>query len=184
MLSDQDIKRVLDRREIMVSGAPYIGPASVDFHLDNKCKVLKMDAEGILMCDGTNDDKFENLDDWNDLIVYPDEFYILSTKEKITLDNNHAGFVYGRSSLARIGLNIHMAGFVDPGFSGNITLEVTNFTRLPIKLNHGMRIGQMVFIRTDSPCLVPYSRKADAKYQGQSGPTLSKIQKDYGNKAC
>ena len=110
--------------------------------------------------------------------ILPGEFYILSSVEKFKLGRSIAGFVHGRSSLARNGLNIHMAGFVDPGFEGNITLEVTNFTKRPIKLQKHMRVGQMVFMKTGMPVQTSYAEKKDSKYNHQSGPTLTKISED------
>ena len=92
-----------------------------------------------------------------------------------------AGYLQGRSSIARIGLNIHAAGFADPGFEGNLTLEVVNFTNYPIVLKKHTRIGQMTFQRTGRPCEVPYGAKKDSKYQGQVGPTLTKVHEDYDN---
>lgn len=185
MLSDRDIRLALLKRQIAITGLDnlYVGPASVDLHLDNRAKIIHNTVDelnGVNEIDTNIDNSrmFEDYNDWNVLRVFPGEFYVLSTVEKITLDAEHAGFVHGRSSLARIGLNIHMAGFVDPGFSGNITLEVTNFTSKPIVLYKHMRIGQMTFIKTNTPCEVPYNKKADSKYMGQSGPTLSKIDHD------
>jgi len=179
MLSDADIAKYISDGSISIIGDDlYIGPASVDLHLDNRMKCLSEHRTVALDSAVDNSGAFESYDGWDELIVYPGGFYVLSTVENITLGSNIAGFVHGRSSLARIGLNIHMAGFVDPGFSGTITLEVTNFTEVPIILRKNMRIGQMTFIRTESASMIPYNLKKDSKYRNQSGPTLSKIHQD------
>ena len=185
MLSDGEIQDAMESGHITIEGVstPYIGPASVDLHLDNKAMILN--ASEMSSMDGSvmdvrkdNQKRFDVFDNWNKLIVLPGEFYILSTREMIGVSAQYSGFVHGRSSLARLGLNIHMAGFVDPGFKGNITLEVTNFTKIPIALYSGMRIGQIVFMKMDKPSKVPYSMKKDAKYQRQMGPTLSLSNRD------
>lgn len=179
MFSDVDIEDAIAEGDIKIIGPDlYIGPASVDLHLDNKMKCLSITRQVALDSSIDNSDAFESYDGWDELIIHPGGFYVLSTVENITLANGIAGFVHGRSSLARIGLNIHMAGFVDPGFSGNVTLEVTNFTGVPIILKKNMRIGQMTFIRTESMSRTPYNLKKDSKYNNQSGPTLSKIHQD------
>ena len=102
----------------------------------------------------------------------------MSTKETLTFSNSIAGFLQGRSSVARIGLNIHAAGFFDPGFSGTATLEVTNFTQITIILYENMRICQMVFVKVAIPSSDNYGIRKESKYQGQKGPTLSKIHED------
>lgn len=185
MLSDADIQNKIGAGAIQIEGSSdlYIGPASVDLHLDNKAKILLSSDEdvgswGIIDTKKNNDVKFETYNGWERIFILPGLFYILSTTEHVTLSNKIAGFVHGRSSLARLGLNIHMAGFVDPGFSGTITLEVTNFTQRQIILYRDMRIGQMTFIETDTPSLIPYNEKKDSKYVGQQGPTLSKLYND------
>lgn len=188
ILSDRDLKFEIDTGRLKIEGVPdvYLGPSSVDMHLDNKAKVIEPDEEDveefarIYIQDQTSSAlAFSTHDDWDSITIYPGCFYILSTVEKVTLPDNIAGFVQGRSSLARLGLNIHAAGFVDPGFSGNITLEVTNFTPIPIVIPKNTRICQVVFMYTKNPCEVPYNLKNDSKYNGQTGPTLTAIHKDY-----
>jgi len=173
ILSDRQIRDELNRsdfeRELTIDTGDtelYIGPSSIDLHLDNRAKI----------CVGEG--KFEDYNDWDELVVHPGEFYVLSTVEKLSLGRSIAGFVQGRSSLARIGLNIHLAGFVDPGFEGNITLEVSNFTKYPIRIKKHQRICQIVIMRTSSSVDISYAEKPDAKYQNQHGPTLSKINEE------
>lgn len=168
ILSDREIKKELQKEsgllgiEIDTHGLElYIGPSSIDLHLDNKAKIEKEDGS------------FGDHNDWDELIVYPGEFYVLSTVEKIKLGRQMAGFVHGRSSLAREGLNVHLAGFVDPGFEGNITLEVTNFKKNAIRLKKHLRICQLILMRTGTPVDISYPEKPDSKYQFQVGPTLS-----------
>lgn len=187
LLSDKDLREEIDAGRIKIEGVSdlYVGPCSIDMHLDNKAKQIDpMDDVSTAYIYLTNkssaDLAFQECSGWDSIIIYPGSFYILSTIEKITLPDNIAGFVQGRSSLARLGLNIHAAGFIDPGFSGTITLEVTNFTPIPIVIPKNTRICQIVFQYSKSSCEVPYGAKTDSKYQNQSGPTLTEVHKDYG----
>ena len=109
-------------------------------------------------------------------ILHPGEFVLGSTYEVVTLPDDVAARVEGKSSLGRLGLLTHAtAGFVDPGFSGHVTLELANVATLPIKLYPGMKIGQFCFFRLSSPAEHPYgSAKYGSRYQGQRGPTPSK----------
>jgi len=170
ILSDLGIKEVIAEGEFAVetNGLElYIGPSSIDLHLDNKAKIDVPISEETPL-------GFKDYNGWEELVIYPGEFYILSTVEKIHMGRHIAGFVNGRSSLAREGLNIHLAGFVDPGFVGNITLEVTNFRNKPITLKKNLRICQLIIQPTDQPVQVSYPEKKDSKYQFQDGPTLRK----------
>lgn len=185
LLSDHDIKIEMQKGEIIIEGsdALYIGPSSVDMHLDNVSKILTRELENTghsIYVGEDSSEAFKEHSDWDEITIHPGEFYILSTVEKITLGDDIAAFVQGRSSIARLGINIHAAGFIDPGFSGNITLEVTNFTSIPIVIPKNTRICQLVFMYTCSPCDVPYNMKKDSKYMNQTGPTLTEIHKDYG----
>jgi dCTP deaminase len=188
ILSDIEIKEAMAVGEIEVynpANLPlYVGPSSLDLHLDNKAMILDKDkfVEGEMMSFAEKEksaDKFTAYDGWDELIIYPGEFYILSSVEKIKFADNVVGFIQGRSSIARMGINIHAAGYFDAGFEGTATLEVTNFTNYPIKIPKHTRICQMVFARTGKPAEIPYSKKKDSKYQGQSGPTITSIHKDY-----
>ena len=109
-------------------------------------------------------------------ILHPGEFALASTYEVVTLPDDVAGRLEGKSSLGRLGLLTHStAGFIDPGFSGHVTLELSNVATLPIKLWPGMKIGQLCLIRLSSPAEHPYgSAKYGSRYQGQRGPTPSK----------
>jgi dCTP deaminase len=109
-------------------------------------------------------------------ILHPGEFVLASTYEVVTLPDDIAGRLEGKSSLGRLGLLTHStAGFIDPGFSGHVTLELSNVATLPIKLWPGMKIGQLCLIRLSSPAEHPYgSAQYGSRYQGQRGPTQSK----------
>lgn len=179
ILSDVEIKEALKNGEIKIEGVDdlYIGPGSVDLHMDDKAKILFSSRPIYLKEDCSS--HFRDIDIYEDITIHPGEFYVLSTKERLTFSGGIAGFIQGRSSLARLGINIHAAGFFDPNFSGTATLEVTNFTKAPIRIPKNTRICQMVFIRTGKQAECGYDKKKDSKYQNQSGPTLTKINKDY-----
>ncbi|MEN9740797.1 MAG: hypothetical protein RLZ72_1063, partial [Actinomycetota bacterium] len=114
-------------------------------------------------------------------ILHPGEFVLGSTFELVTLPNDVAARLEGKSSLGRLGLLTHStAGFVDPGFSGHVTLELSNVATLPIKLWPGMKIGQLCFFRLTSESENPYgSEKYGSRYQGQRGPTASRSWKNF-----
>lgn len=102
--------------------------------------------------------------------VEPDEFVLMSTIETVTIGNNHVGHVVGKSTWARHGLLVEAAGLVDPGFTGQLTLEVKNLSKFPVKLYAGQRIAQITFSQTRSKVLKPYGQRGN-HYQGQEGPT-------------
>lgn len=187
-MSDRDIKSAIENKEIKISGWEplYIGPGSVDLHLDNRAKIMPTGTQYNEAVDLSDEDSikelFVNYDGWDSITISPREFYILSTVEHITLSNGIVSFLQGRSSIARAGLQVHCAGFFDCGFSGTATLELSNLTNHPIKIPKNTRICQMVFFRTDSECEIPYNEKADSKYSGQEGPTLTEIHRDYEQK--
>lgn len=179
ILSDKDIRAAIKSKDIILSSPSplYIGPASLDLHLKGTAKRLKKGFDVVLDCHKDNSEHFEEFE-FEDLVVEPNDFFILSTIEQIGFSRKMAGFIQGRSSLARLGLNIHAAGFFDPGFFGTATLEVSNFTSRPIVIYNGMRICQMVFAPTSSPVEVSYADKKDQKYNGQIVPTLSRIHQE------
>lgn len=114
------------------------------------------------------------------LIIHPREFLLGTTVEKVKLPDDIVAQLMGRSSIGRLGIIVHAtAGFIDPGFEGQITLEMTNVANIPIALYPGMRIGQISFTRMSTPAKNPYSPKKGSKYSGQRGPTVSRIWKDF-----
>jgi len=108
----------------------------------------------------------------------PQEFVLGHTAETIELPANISGEVKGRSSIGRMGLIPHTAGWIDPGFEGQITLEFVNHSDRPVKIEPGQRIAQIVFSYTNRPSANPYGEKSDSKYQGQTGVTGSRIEDD------
>ena len=120
------------------------------------------------------------VEDGETFILHLGEFVLASTVERVTISDKLAARLEGKSSMGRIGLMIHStAGFIDPGFTGDITLELSNVARIPISLTPTMRIGQLSFFQLSSPCDFPYgSPELGSRYQGQQGPTASRITTD------
>jgi len=175
--------------EAMSSGAihvsPYderrLQPSSIDLTLDSKFRVLANKLHHVDVID-LKDDNTELMelvevgpDDYLDL--YPRDFALASTAESVSLNNQHAARVEGKSSLARLGLAVHItAGFIDPGFYGQVTLELANMTCLPIRLYPGMPIAQIAVFQMAGPCTHPYGTAGTTgKYAGQAGPTASRF---------
>lgn len=184
ILSDRNIRLAMEEKELHINRPDgqelYIGPSSVDLHLNGKARKLMRDLPIHVQLDVKKDNShlFETFE-FERLVILPGDFFILASDEMMKFSNRIAGFIQGRSSLARIGLQIHAAGYFDPGFQGTATLEVTNMTQVPIVIYSGMRIAQMVFMRTQTPVEVSYVEKNDSKYFGQNDPTLSQIHKDF-----
>ncbi len=185
VLSDRSIKAAIEDGTIKIE--PYsprdVQPASVDFHLANKILVFRNST--LPYIDLRKD--VPNLTDEVEIaadipfMLHPGEFVLGSTLEKLTLPNNVVARIEGKSSLGRLGLMIHStAGFIDPGWSGNLTLELANVSRLPITLYSGMRIGQISFQMTTTEVDLPYgSKELSSRYQGQESPTASRAHLDF-----
>jgi dCTP deaminase len=180
LLSDRDIAAELDAGRIGLSplDRDMIQPSSIDVRLDRYFRLFDNHQYPFI-------DPAEDQPDLTHLIetkqgepfiLHPGEFVLGSTYELVTLPDDVAARLEGKSSLGRLGLLTHpTAGFVDPGFSGHVTLELSNVATLPIKLWPGMKIGQLCFFRTSSPVLNAYGSGAYAnRYQGQRGPTASR----------
>jgi dCTP deaminase len=155
-----------------------VQPSSVDLYVSNEFRVFRHTSH-------THIDLKKPLDDFTELIVVsedkpyilqPGEFALGSTVESFELPDDIVGRLEGKSSLGRIGLLVHAtAGFIDPGFSGDLTLELSNVSRLPIAIYPGMKIAQISFMRMTTPALRSYGTKElGSKYKGQRGPTESK----------
>ncbi|MEY2848779.1 MAG: hypothetical protein RI885_1444 [Actinomycetota bacterium] len=180
LLSDRDIRAELDAERIRLE--PYdpgmIQPSSIDVRLDRYFRLF--DNHKYPFIDPAEDQpdltRLVQTKDDEPFILHPGEFVLGSTLELVTLPDDLAARLEGKSSLGRLGLLTHStAGFVDPGFSGHVTLELSNVATLPIKLWPGMKIGQLCFIRTSSPVENPYgSGRYGSRYQGQRGPTASR----------
>ena len=180
LLSDRDIRAALDSGRIAIE--PYdpemVQPSSVDVRIDRYFRVFENhryphidpsieQAELTRLVEPDGDEPF---------ILHPGEFVLGSTYEVVTLPDDIASRLEGKSSLGRLGLLTHStAGFIDAGFSGHVTLELSNVATLPIKLWPGMKIGQLCFFRLTSPAEAPYGSGAQgSRYQGQRGPTPSR----------
>jgi dCTP deaminase len=180
LLSDRDILAEIDAERIRVE--PYdpamIQPSSIDFRLDRYFRVFENHRYPHIdpAADQSDLTRMVEPDGDEPFILHPGEFVLGSTHEVVTLPDDIAARVEGKSSLGRLGLLTHAtAGFVDPGFSGHVTLELANVATLPIKLYPGMKIGQLCFFRLSSPAAHPYgSEKYGSRYQGQRGPTPSR----------
>jgi dCTP deaminase len=180
LLSDRDILAEIEAKRIVVE--PYeeamIQPSSIDFRLDRFFRVFENHRYPHIDPAADQSDLTREVEPEGDepFILHPGEFVLGSTLELVTLPNDLAARVEGKSSLGRLGLLTHAtAGFVDPGFSGHVTLELANVATLPIKLYPGMKIGQLCFFRLSSPVEHPYgSAKYGSRYQGQRGPTPSR----------
>lgn len=170
ILSDTTLKRMLQSGELLVEPITpeQIQPASIDLRLsdhflkvnENTLEVIRLDSEM----------QYEELHQ-SEIVIPPHSFLLATTREYIRLPNDLTAFVEGRSSIGRIGLFIQNAGWVDPGFEGTITLELYNANRLPIRLQEGRRICQLVFARMDQVADRPYQ----GKYQFQQRATGSRI---------
>jgi dCTP deaminase len=180
LLSDRDILAEIDAQRIRVE--PYdeamIQPSSIDFRLDRYFRVFENHRYPHIdpAVDQSDLTRMVEPDGDEPFILHPGEFVLGSTHEVVSLPDDIAARVEGKSSLGRLGLLTHAtAGFVDPGFSGHVTLELANVATLPIKLYPGMKIGQLCFFRLSSPAQHPYgSEKYGSRYQGQRGPTPSR----------
>ncbi|NBO45852.1 MAG: dCTP deaminase [Actinobacteria bacterium] len=180
LLSDRDIRAEIDAGRVVLE--PYdngmIQPSSVDVRLDRFFRTFENHRyphidPAIEQSDLT---RLVEVDPADSFVLHPGEFVLASTYEVITLPDDVAGRLEGKSSLGRLGLLTHStAGFIDPGFSGHVTLELSNVATLPILLYPGMKIGQLCLFRLSSAAEHPYgSAKYGSRYQGQRGPTQSR----------
>src|SRR5687767_5338875 len=180
LLSDRDLRAAIASGRLGLS--PYdealIQPSSIDVRLDRYFRVFANHRYTHIDPAQQQDDLTELVEPTGDepFILHPGEFVLGSTLEVISLGDGLASRLEGKSSLGRLGLLTHStAGFIDPGFSGHVTLELSNVANLPIKLYPGMKIGQLCFFRLSSPAEHPYgSDKYGSRYQGQRGPTPSR----------
>ena len=181
VLSDRTIRRLLEEGRIGIDpyDAALLQPSSVDVRVDRFFRVFHNARYPFIDVKEPQDDLTEAVEiaDEQPFILHPGEFVLGQTLERVTLPDDLVARLEGKSSLGRLGLLIHStAGFVDSGFSGNLTLELSNVANLPITIYHGMPIGQISFMRMDSPVERPYgSGEAGSKYQGQAEPTASRF---------
>lgn len=173
ILSDQTIRKFLQEGSLFISPLEeeQIQPASVDIRLGDTFSIVEDTSDGIITMENEIHYKTITTDTY---LLLPGQFVLATTMEYFRLPDNLTAFVEGRSSLGRMGLFIQNAGWVDPGFEGEITLELFNANRCAIRLHTGRRVGQLVFAQMDAPALVPYQ----GKYQGQRGATGSRVFQD------
>ena len=180
LLSDRDIRAEIAAGRVGCEpfSESMIQPSSVDVRLDKFFRVFENHKYSVIDPSLEQPDLTREVITEGDepFILHPGEFVLASTYEVITLPDDIAGRLEGKSSLGRLGLLTHStAGFIDPGFSGHITLELSNVANLPVKLFPGMKIGQLCLIKLSSPAEHPYgSEKYGSRYQGQRGPTASR----------
>ncbi len=186
ILSDVDIRKEIESGRIVID--PFdpasIQPSSVDLHVDDRFRVfansrypyidVKKELPGLTeVVEVAEPDPF---------ILHPGEFVLGSTLERVAIPDDMVARLEGKSSLGRLGLLIHStAGYVDPGWDGYLTLELSNVANLPITIYPGMKIGQISFFRLTTPAERPYgSTETRSKYQGQRGPTASRFFEEFG----
>ena len=185
VLADRDIRAAMQAGRIRID--PFdpgcLQPSSVDLHLDGDFRVFRNNRYPFIDVRSPQPDLTELVSVANDepFILHPTEFVLGQTLEWVELPDDIVGRIEGKSSLGRLGLLIHStAGYVDPGWKGNLTLELSNVANLPIALYHGMRIGQISFFAMSSAAERPYgSAELGSKYQGQSEPTASAFHRDF-----
>ncbi|NKQ55846.1 dCTP deaminase [Amycolatopsis sp. K13G38] len=185
LLSDRDLRKEVEAGRLGIDpfDPTMVQPSSVDVRLDRFFRVFnnsqythidpsRQQDELTSLVEKEGDDPF---------VLHPGEFVLASTFELVSLPNDLAGRLEGKSSLGRLGLLTHStAGFIDPGFSGHITLELSNVANLPITLWPGMKIGQLCLFRLTSAAEFPYgSAEVGSRYQGQRGPTPSRAYKNF-----
>ncbi|MBO0908505.1 dCTP deaminase [Arthrobacter sunyaminii] len=180
LISDRDIRtEIADKRIVLDPYDPsMVQPSSVDVRIDRFFRLF--DNHKYAHIDPSLDQpdltRLVEVDPDESFILHPGEFVLGSTYETVTLPDDIAARLEGKSSLGRLGLLTHStAGFIDPGFSGHVTLELSNMATLPIKLWPGSKIGQLCFFRLTSPAEYAYgSGQYGNRYQGQRGPTASR----------
>jgi dCTP deaminase len=180
LLSDRDIRGEIDAGRVMLEpyDAAMVQPSSVDVRLDRFFRVFENHRYPHIDPSSEQPDltRLVETPGSEAFVLHPGEFVLASTFEVVTLPDDVAARLEGKSSLGRLGLLTHStAGFIDPGFSGHVTLELSNVATLPIMLWPGMKIGQLCFFRLSSPSEHPYgSARYGSRYQGQRGPTPSR----------
>jgi dCTP deaminase len=180
LLSDGDIRKEIASRRIILStwDPDMVQPSSVDVRMDRYFRVFENHRYPHIDPAEEQPDLTRLVETPGDepFILHPGEFVLASTYEVVTLPDDISARLEGKSSIGRLGLLTHStAGFIDAGFSGHVTLELSNVATLPIKLWPGMKIGQLCFFRLTSPAEQPYGSGATgSRYQGQRGPTPSK----------
>src|SRR5512134_3118849 len=185
VLSDRDIRASIQAGRVRID--PYdsacLQPSSVDLHLDREFRVFRNNRYPYIDPRQSQPDLTELVDIGDDepFILHPGEFVLGQTLEWVELPDDLVARLEGKSSLGRLGLLIHStAGYVDPGWDGYLTLELSNVANLPITIYPGMKIGQISFFRLSTAAAIPYGSKGSrGKYQGQRGPTPSRFFEEF-----
>jgi dCTP deaminase len=185
VLADRTIARLLAEGRIGID--PYddslMQPSSVDVRVDRYFRVFRNSLYPYIDVKAEQEDLTElvEIDDETPFILHPGEFVLGSTLERVRLADDLVARLEGKSSLGRLGLLIHStAGFIDPGWDGHVTLELSNVANLPITIYHGMKIGQISFVQLTEPAEKPYGADGlGSKYQGQKGPTPSRYWRNF-----
>lgn len=185
ILSDRDIRAAIEAGRIVVDplGDEAIQPSSLDVRLDDTFRVFANHRHPFIDVRAEQPDLTElvKVADSDPFILHPGEFVLASTFERVTLSDDLVARIEGKSSLGRLGLLTHAtAGFVDAGWDGWLTLELSNVANLPIAIYPGMKIGQLAFFQLTSPAEKPYgSDELRSKYRGQRGPTASRYYENF-----
>lgn len=177
ILSDKTLIKMINEKTLTAEPLTegQIQPASIDIRLGNTFSIVEDSSNGIISLE--NEIRYKTIET-DTYLILPGQFVLATTMEYFELPDNVTAFVEGRSSLGRMGLFIQNAGWVDPGFKGEITLELYNANRCAIELKAGRRVGQLVFALMDDHAENPYN----GKYQGQRGATGSRVYMDNENK--
>ena len=194
-LCDGDIITALNDGRIAIEPRPdnkVISGVSVDLRLGHRFRVFSSHAIPYIDLSGSREEVNQAVEkvmgdeiyvgEHETFVLHPGELALGITYESITLPDDLVGWLDGRSSLARLGLMVHVTAHrIDPGWSGNIVLEFFNSGKLPLALRPRMAIGAMSFETLTGPALSPYTKRDDAKYRGQSGPLASRISEDHSD---
>jgi len=189
ILSDKDIKNYLKEGKITINPLENIErqvqPSSVDLRIGNEFKGFKIIKKPFIDPKDPEDlDSYMesvNIEDDEAFIIHPNEFALATTYETVKIPDDLVARVEGRSSMGRLGITMHVtAGYIDPGFEGKITLEISNIGKMPVALYPGQRACQIVFETMTSKAEKPYGHpERDSKYMGQTRPESSRIKQDY-----
>lgn len=185
IFSDRTIREAVGDGRILIDpfDAALVQPSSIDVRCDRVFRVFENHRYAVIDPKAPQEDLTSAVEasETDPFILHPGEFVLGSTLETVGLADDVVARLEGKSSLGRLGLLIHStAGFIDPGFRGQVTLELSNVANLPIAIYPGMKIGQISFYQLSTPADHPYgSPEAGSKYQGQSGPTPSRVHRDF-----
>jgi dCTP deaminase len=189
ILSDRDIKKYLEKGEIeidpLINIEKQIQPSSVDLRIGSEFKGFRIIKKPFIDPKDPEDlDLYMDsihIEEGESFIIHPNEFTLATTYETVKLPDNLVARVEGRSSMGRLGITMHVtAGYIDPGFKGKITLEISNIGKMPVALYPGQRACQIVFETMTSNAAKPYGHpERDSKYMGQTRPESSRIKQDY-----